>query len=235
MVTLGLTSFGVSVAAQSSASVVPPVNEIKTELDSGGFNKKFDEDKRITDIELKAQGGSLSRYSLKFDLAFQGPAVDRLYDVNQPNPDNRPRPNHTNLSGYLGLRYRLSSVAALNASTGLKWYTPYQSVAGEKVPKRKGDQDFELANPQISYDRNYALGAAQMRTSLRTQVITQPYYIQAGEFGGVGASQAVKYNIERLIFGSQIDADVYLYNRAYLEKEQGRAVIQLGVMAEAVR
>src|SRR5262245_10017142 len=89
------------------------------------IQKTFEEDKRITDNELKAQAGSLSKYSMKFDLSYQGPPVNDLSDANMPNPDNRPRPNRTSLSGYTGMRYRMNSNTAMNMSTGMKWYAPY--------------------------------------------------------------------------------------------------------------
>lgn len=54
-------------------------------------NKTFQEDKRITDIELKAAAGSLSRYSMKFDLSYSGPPVNDLSDPEMPNPDGRSR------------------------------------------------------------------------------------------------------------------------------------------------
>ena len=64
---------------------------LKTEAvhTDGRANKKFTEDTRITDIELKAQAGSLSRFSLKFDLSYSGPPVDDLSDPEMPNPDGR--------------------------------------------------------------------------------------------------------------------------------------------------
>lgn len=191
--------------------------ESKTTLKNVLGIKKFEEDKRITDNELKAQSGSLSRYSLKFDLSYSGPAVNDLSDPNMPNPDNRSRPNRTALTGYTGLRYRISPNAAANLSTGLRWYTPYQQITGEDTTKPKGENDYEISNPQVSYDRTYPVGQTQMRSSLKAVYVTSDYYQLRGETGGLGYTQAVKYQPfgTRLITGLALDLDYYFFNRGY--------------------
>jgi hypothetical protein len=180
-------------------------------------NKKFEEDKRITDNELKAQAGSLSQWSMKFDLSYQGPPVDNLSDPEMPNPDNRPRNNRTSLSGYMGGRYRVNSNEAWNLSTGLRWYSPYHQVAGEHVDKPKGQKDQELANPQVGYDLTKPWGAAQMRTSIKTSVTTQDYYTDRGQVGSFGIGESVKYTIadSRWIVSGIADLDFYFFNREY--------------------
>src|SRR4051812_46700683 len=52
--------------------------------------KDITPDHRITDLELRAQAGSVNRYSLKFNFGYSGPPIDNLSDPNKPNPDNRP-------------------------------------------------------------------------------------------------------------------------------------------------
>ena len=117
--------------AASETTSAPSESTTSTKVGNVLAPKKFEDDKRITDLELKAQSGSLSRYSLKFDLGYAGPPLDHLNDANKPNPDNRPGDNRTALSGGMALRYKTSSDTALNFGTGLRWYTPYQAVAGE--------------------------------------------------------------------------------------------------------
>ncbi len=186
--------------------------------------KKFEEDKRITDNELKAQAGSLSRYSLKFDLSFAGPPVDNLSDPSMPNPDGRARPSRTVLSGYPALRYRFNSNSALNMSTGVRWYAPYQQITGAETEKPKGEKDYAIANPQISYDRTYPFYATQMRSSFKGSYITEDYYQLRGEWAGLGYTQGVKYTPGqgRVILGLALDFDYYLFNRDYQAKWPGQ-------------
>lgn len=201
----------------------PGVGETKLKLEDALRNRKFREDGRITDIELKAQAGSLSRYSLKFDLSYSGPPVDNLSDPEMPNPDDRPRPNRTSLGGFMGLRYRMNSNEAFNVSTGLRWFTPYHQMAGEHVKKSAGDKDYEIANPQLSYDRTYPLGPTQMRSSVKGSYTTSDYYLDRGQVGSVGLAQAVKYTVldTRWILGAVADIDYYFFNRSF-ERQDGR-------------
>jgi len=189
----------------------------KLKIEEALENRKFREDRRITDIELKAQAGSLSRYSLKFDLAYSGPPIDNLSDPQMPNPDNRPRPNRTSLGGFMGLRYRMTSNEAVNMSTGLRWFTPYHQVAGEHVNKRPSDKDYEIANPQVSYDRTYPAGQTQMRSSMKVSATTSDYYRERGQQASVGLAQSVKYTVlqTRWIVGAVADVDYYFFERGH--------------------
>lgn len=198
-----------------------PTSESKLKIEEALRNRKFREDGRITDIELKAQAGSLSRYSLKFDLSYSGPPVDDLSNPEMPNPDNRPRPNRTSLGGFMGLRYRINTSSALNVSTGLRWFSPYHQMAGERVNKPNGAKDYEIANPQVSYDRTYPLGATQMRTSVKGSATTSDYYQERGQQASVGVVQAVKYKVldTPWILGALFDADYYFFNRRFEERD----------------
>lgn len=205
----------------SIASFALEENVSKVSIGEAVKNKKFEEDRRISDLEMKAQAGSLSRYSLKFDLSFAGPPIDNLSDPEMPNPDNRPRNNRTSLGGFMGLRYRVDSNQAVNVSTGFKWLSPYQQMAGEKVNKRPNEKDYEIANPQISYDRTYAAGATQMRTSISGSRATADYYVERGQQASVGISQGVKWIVfqSRWTLGGSIGYDAFFFDRAYQSKD----------------
>jgi hypothetical protein len=179
--------------------------------------KKFAEDTRITDKEMKAQAGSLSRYSLKFDLSYSGPAVNDLSDPNMPNPDGRPRPNRTSLTGYPALRYRMSPNDAINLSTGIRWFTPYQRVTGGEAENPPGENSYEISNPGISYDHTYLVGKTQMRSGVNASYITSDYYEVRGEVASVGYKQGVKYvpGSSRVTLGMSVDFDYYIFNREY--------------------
>lgn len=198
-------------------------SRMKARIEDVVKNKKFEEDRRISDLELKAQAGSLSRYSFKFDLSFAGPPLDNLSDPEMPNPDNRPRNNRTSLGGFMGLRYRMDSQQAVNVSTGFKWLSPYQQATGERVNKRPTDKDYEIANPQVSYDRTYALGATQMRTSVSYSRATADYYTERGQTSSAGISQGVKWIMwqSRWTLGGTLGYDAFFFDRGY-EAKDGR-------------
>src|SRR5207248_306188 len=108
--------------------------------------KKFEEDKRITDLELRAAAGSLSRFSLQSILGYTGPQINNLSDPNRPNPDGRTGDNRTFMSGSANVRYRINSNLALNFGTGLTFYTPYQAIKGEEVDRPKNTKNYGVNN-----------------------------------------------------------------------------------------
>ncbi|MBX3022711.1 MAG: hypothetical protein KF799_13645 [Bdellovibrionales bacterium] len=185
-------------------------------------NKTFQEDKSVTDIELKASAGSLSRYSMKFDLSFSGPPVNDLADSEMPNPDGRSRNNKTSLSGYVGLRYRLNPNEAVNMSTGVRWFAPYQNVIGEKIELRRGERRLDTASPQISYDRTASSGALQFRTSVKASPTTDEFYKSRGQVGSLGLEQNLKWNLgqSRWVAGFLTDFSLFVFNRGFEESDQ---------------
>lgn len=222
IVTCLLPLFAMNAYAQTTATAADASSESRVKMGEVLSNKKFRPDDRITDLELKAQSGSLSRYSLKFDLSYSGPPVDNLSDPQMPNPDNRPRPNRTSLGGFMGLRYRMSQSDALNLSTGLRWFAPYHQIAGEEVRKSRGEKDYEIANPALSYDRTYAVGATQMRSSLKGSYTTSDFYQERGQVASAGVSQSVKWVVlgSRWTVGSLLDYDYYHFDRKYRREDR---------------
>lgn len=215
---LGVVVTGLCLA--SSVSFALEENVTKASIGEAIKNKKFEEDRRISDLEMKAQAGSLSRYSLKFDLSFAGPPIDNLSDPEMPNPDNRPRNNRTSLGGFMGLRYRVDSNQAVNVSTGMKWLSPYQQAIGD-LNKRPGEKEYEIANPQVSYDRTYAVGATQLRSSVSASKVTADYYSQRGQTSSAGISQGVKWVIwqSRWTLGGTASYDAFFFDRGYVSKD----------------
>ena len=184
-------------------------------------DKKFEEDKAITDLELRSYAGSLNRYSLQTTLGYSGPPVNQLSDPNKPNPDNRPGDNRTLLSGTMGLRYRVTSDSAVNLTTGVGWFTPYQAVKNEPVDRPSNTKTYDVSNPGVSYDTSYAVGPTQGRSSFRATAETQTYYVQQGQWGGVGYSQYLKYTplMGRVILGVQLALDYFMYDRDFKDPD----------------
>lgn len=170
-------------------------------------NKKFEEDTRITDAKLKADSGSLSKFSAKFSLSYYGPTVDDFSKKEQPNPDNGIGVYQTSLGGSIGLRYRLTSDSSLSAGTGLKALTPLHSV-----------QRVDLNNPYLSYDRVGRYGNLQVRQSPGISIATVPNYRDVGEVGGVNYDVSTVYGIGTSRWSVSFDSQVqyWHYERPYI-------------------
>lgn len=177
-------------------------------------NKTFEEDTRINDLQIRADAGSLSRYSAKFSFGYAGPGVTALDSPYIPNPDNRSGDFRSNISGQMGVRYRMTSNDALYASTGLKAYaTP--------PPGKTDTQD--VSDPGLSYDHTYLIApGVQARTGAYVKAVTNNYYRSLGETSGFGLTHIMKWTVadSRWILGLDLSVNNYLFERGYIAKDR---------------
>jgi hypothetical protein len=210
---LAVLFFALSSVSRAQTETAP-VAETKSDLNRVLENKKFEEDKAITDAKLKADAGSLSLYSLKFSLGYSGPTVDDLSKKSQPNPDGGVGVYETALRGSISFRYRFNSNEALSMGTGINALTPFHGV-----------QRVDTNDPYISYDRTSKAGSVQMRNSFSASYVTVPNYREVGEYAGLGydTSMIYKFGESRFSAGADASLSYYLYERAYEPKDR-RAV-----------
>ncbi len=200
--------------SQSSEKVTTAdsTNESHTTLNDVLKNKKFDDNTEITDAKLKADSGSLSRYSLKFSLAYAGPAVTDLNNPSQPNPDPIPCVCETSLSGSVSTRYRIDSKNTIGVGTGVSALTPLQGV------KR-----YDVKNPFISYDSSSKIQDVQVRNSVSVSAVTNVVYRNLGETSGIGFDNSLVYDIglSRFAIGLDTSLSYYLFERGYVASDRG--------------
>lgn len=185
--------------------------------------KTFEADKRVTDLELRAAAGSMSRWSVKAELGYTGPAVNALHDYNRPNPNGSTGDFRTFMSGALGVRYRMSEQNTLSFGTGVTWYTPLQTMTGQEVKKAQGAaDDFSTSNPRVSFDHSYVVGPFQMRDNIRFQWVTDSYYMKTAQVASIGFSHNMKYVVDqtRLTLGLELTPSFYVYNREWIPKDR---------------
>lgn len=182
-------------------------------------NKKFEDDKDITDTRLKADSGSLSRYSLKFSLSYYGPPIGDLSNEKQPNPDGTIGNNDTALGGAMSFRYRFDSKSAVSMGTGINVLTPVQ-----------GSKRTDIRQPFISYDRNSRLGGFQVRNSYGVAVTTTPEYQEVGQYAGLSYDNSFIYNFGASGFAAGVDTgfNYYLFNRGYERADRTASQYTLG-------
>jgi hypothetical protein len=169
--------------------------------------KKFEEDSRINDLQIRAEAGSLSRYSAKFTLGYQGPGITELDQPYSPNPDGRSGDYRSNVSGLIGVRYRMTPNDAIYVSGGLKAYA---------ISRTNDPQD--ITNPGVSYDHTYLISdTIQARSGVMGTVVTTDYYRKLGETNGIQLSQMMKWNIpnSNFILGLELTVANYFFNRDY--------------------
>lgn len=211
LVLLALLGLPAGAMAQTSTLSVPATtvesadaNQTSTLKTEKVLNKKFEEDQNITDAKLKADGGSLSRYSLKFSLSFNGPPVGDLSNEMQPNPDGSAGTFETALGGSISARYRLTPSTAVSLGTGVSALTPIQGV------KR-----YDVKNPFINYDMSSRFWNTQMRNAFGFTLVTNPDWRKMGETSGVTYDNYWLYNVGTSGLGLELDTSFayYFYER----------------------
>jgi hypothetical protein len=198
-------------AQNSSSASVPSEGQSKTSIKEVLKNRQFEENQEITDAKLKADSGSLSKYSVKFNLSYYGPMVGEPLAKDQPNPDNSISPKETALKGSVGLRYRLDPKTALSAGTGISSIYPLH-----------GMKRFDVQNPYFSYDLSNRLADIQLRNSIGFSAITVPNYTAVGEIASLDYTFSSVYDLgaSRVAIGTDAAAQYFVYNRGYEARDR---------------
>ncbi len=206
---VGLISFfslsGHTQTQALSFSQTQPSQE-KSVLRSELKNKIFQENTEITDAKLKADSGSLSRYSLKFNVTYSGPTLTDLSEKDQPNPDGSIGSFQTALGGNMGARYRINSKSTFGVSTGLKAIHPFH-----------GAERIDLSNPSLTYDYSARVANVQMKNSPGFVLRTVPDFTKVGQYGMLLDNHSLVYDLgfSGFSIGTDMAVGVFLYNREY--------------------
>lgn len=191
----------------------PPAGETTIKIKEALKNKEFEDKHEITDAKLRAEAGSLSKYSLRFNLSYYGPPVGDLEAKDQPNPDRTNSPKETAISGSFGGRYRIDPRRTISVGTGLKAVYPFH-----------GMERMDLNDPSVSYDISSRIAGIQFRTSPGVTYVTTPNYVRTGEYGSLDFRQSVVYDLGTSGVAIALDGTFgyYLYNREY-QRGDGKA------------
>ena len=174
--------------------------------------KKFEENLEVTDPKLKADEGSLSRFSLRFNLSYSGPPVGDLSAREQPNPDGTVSVTATAITGSAGLRYRFDSQRSISLTTGLS----------NQYPFREGNR-FDASNPYFSFSSAFRLGEVQLISTPGLSLITAQKLRAVNEVAAVNYTLSSVYNLGESIFAVGLDGTLsyFLFNELY-DKKDGR-------------
>ena len=197
--------------AQTSLPELPPpaVNEMKAKASS---NPKFEDTSGITDIRLRAERGSLSRYSAKLSLGYMGPVIDDLGNPYQPDLDQSVTHNPTSFRGSVAGRYRWNSESAMGFGTGISRVTPFAEGART-----------DINTPFVSYDHSDRMRAYQLRESVEASLVTNPEMKNCGQFAMLQAMFSVMRNIHYSALEVGIDSNFQygFFSRGYNPGDPG--------------
>lgn len=212
---LGIVAFllAQNALAESSTATVDSTEGANSSRQKVGHLKKFEDSNTLTDPRLRADEGSMSQLSAKFNLSYYGPTLADLNAKDQPNPDGGVGMYETSLSGSISARLRLSATRSWALGTGIKAIHPLHGL-----------ERFDVNNPYLAYEMSNRWGQLQMRNSPGISLITVPNFKKIGEYGALTFYNAFVYEFSgtSLSLGLDTDFGYYLYHRAY-EKSDGKA------------
>ncbi len=177
-----------SAFAQSSDSAAgetkAAISDVIDEADKSETDKA---DELITNRMLRAQTGSLSKWSLSTSFSYQGGTLDGPFKATRPNITGAAGTEAVSfLAGSLGVRYRISAVDSATLGIGLRMLTPFQSTTFEDARN-----NFDFTNPGLSYTRLSRLGPIQSVSRVGTTVYTTAWDRNIGRVTTLGASQTL--------------------------------------------
>jgi hypothetical protein len=183
-------------------------------------NKKFEDTKVLTDPNLRASDGSLSRYSFKGSLAYSGPTLGDLSAQNQPNPDKTVGNFAQKITGNVNLSYRLDPRRSFSSGIGVIMSYPFAGDSNAQTLLEKshsGSSQYSANNPFVSYNIASRWDTLQMRNSFMAIDSTQPVYTSLGETGGVNYYNGLVYGLGLSRVSLSLDTSIYywIFNRGY--------------------
>lgn len=191
-------------AAASSESTVS--TKIKQE--------KLEDNGKMVDPKLRAEGGSLSRWSLKARLSYYGPGVSDFGAKNRPNPDGTIGNFAQYVDGTAMVRYKLNKDSAVNVGFGgITVNRPFHGIDRTSV-----------AEPFVGYDTMDRFGDLQMINSIDGVFATTPEYVNTGEVGGLLYMNRLAHPLGGTRFSVALESELgyWAYKRGF-EKTDGRA------------
>lgn len=168
--------------------------------------KVFKKNEEIQDMELKAESGAQTRWSMKASLGYSGPSLAEPLSDKRRNPDGRFTDVRTSLGGSVGLRYRMTQKSTLNFGTGVSAVKPFHGV-----------EQLDAQDPFLSIDRSYKWGGVQWYSQASQSVSTTEFYRDIGQWGGTSFSQSGRFFVpdSQWTLGFNSSISFFHYERPY--------------------
>ena len=137
----------------------------------------------VTNPELRAYAGSMSKISVKTSLSYSGSQIGSPFQDSYRKVDSKSASeNLTSLSGSISGRYRIDRKRTLDFGSGLKAVTPFH-----------GTDRVDVKDPYLSYSKVDRNGALQYRGSFGVSATTDNFYSGLGQVGSGSFSYGMKY------------------------------------------
>ncbi|MFP5490488.1 MAG: hypothetical protein ACLGG0_03260 [Bacteriovoracia bacterium] len=214
-------SFG-ALAQEKKKTAEKPAAEVKAE--ASAEKKEDEQDQVITNRRLRADLGSNSNWSVRTFWNYSGGSVEKPGAAQRPNiVAGADALTLQNLSGDIGIRYRITKFDSLNLSGGVNMTTPFHSSIKTNDPGLKKNfndnkQKATANDPSLRYSHVGSVLGIQSITSWSSTWITNAQLSDAGyetshvpsqtfmkDFGN-GLSAGVAFQAVLYTFQKQNDA-----------------------------
>ncbi len=147
----------ISEAASPAAPSGSGETKMQIEEAAGRKNKvDGDIDQEITNIKLRADSGSKSKFSASATANYRGGSVSRPFGAERPDlsglPDNQV---DTSLDGTMKMRYRPDKNSSLSLGVSMGMKTPFQGDVNA------GENQLNIGDPMAGYNRTFAAAGMQ--------------------------------------------------------------------------
>lgn len=178
-------------------------------------------DQVITNRRLRAESGSLSKWSGSLYFNYQGGSVADPLEADRPNiVAGADALTLQNFYADLGIRYRLSDLDSITASAGVFVATPFHTTINTNDPKleaefEKNKRDVTVSDPSLRYRHLDSILGVQSVTGLSATYITNAQQSKQGYDAAFSVSQTFmkEFGKSGLSLGASLQWTKYIFNK----------------------
>lgn len=158
-------------------------------------------DQVITNKKMRAETGSLSKWSVSTAFNYQGGSIEKPTDAVRPDlASSGEQPALASVDGVVGIKYRTSKLTSLTLGVGLSMMTPFNESTHSNDPDinadfKKYDDKLQAANPNLTFTALSKLSGIQSVTQLGSTMFTQAPDRDRGNLATLELSQVFAYDI----------------------------------------
>jgi hypothetical protein len=207
--------FSLPVFAQDSTDpkAVPNVQNPKTEVQKNIPGNGDDVDEIITNKKMRAESGSKSKWSIGSQLIYYGGTINSPFAASRPNlAGGAGNTAVTNIGGYLGVAYKITTTDRLSLNFGIRWITPFQkNLPSDYLGKRA-----DIFDPQVLYNKMYKWWGVQSVLGVGPQLYTRSDQTAYGYQGGATLYQnnVCELGHSGLSLGLYMQADYNIFDKS---------------------
>lgn len=169
---------------------------------------------------LKTLSGSLNNWSLLSTFTYRGGSLEKPFGAQRPNiVQEEARPNLVDMSGTIGLKYRLTKNDNFSLQMGIYSTAPFHSSIDTDNAQVEEDFDnnhqrVDSDDPVFSYFRTYYIGNLQNISFFKYQYVTRESYRDYGLRDVFSFSHAAAYKLSSQFYiAGSLTYENYSYDK----------------------